>query len=67
MTENLLPIESSQFLLYTAESGKVHIEVFAPKHIVICGFLIKCFDAISNNRGDFILSYYVHAYRILLM
>lgn len=28
MTENLLPIESSQFLLYTAESGKVHIEVF---------------------------------------
>ena len=28
MTENLLPIESSQFLLYTAEDGKVHIEVF---------------------------------------
>lgn len=28
MTENLLPIESSQFLLYTAESGKVHVEVF---------------------------------------
>ncbi len=28
MTENLLPTESSQFLLYTAESGKVHIEVF---------------------------------------
>ncbi|MCD4734881.1 MAG: virulence RhuM family protein [Bacteroidales bacterium] len=28
MTENSLPIESSQFLLYTAEGGKVHIEVF---------------------------------------
>ena len=28
MSDNLLPIESSQFLLYTAEGGKVHIEEF---------------------------------------
>lgn len=28
MTDNLLPIESSQFLLYSSEGGKVHIEVF---------------------------------------
>ena len=28
MPEDLIPLDSSQFLLYTSESGKVHIEVF---------------------------------------
>lgn len=34
MTENILPIESSQFLLYTTESGKINIEVFLQEETV---------------------------------